>query len=370
MKHVAILGAGICGRTQALMLQRLARQQQIALHITIIDEQGVVPASLMRGPSAIAAGMLAPYSEVASADPELFQLAKRGLTVWPEWIRYLGAEELFTASGTVVVAHPRDNAELSRFRRKLSAVMPDCTDVSLHTSDVLKDNSSVKDVCGFEQGLYIPDEAYVNVPALVTHMADMLHRDSNVCCERGRVKEVNLPQAAVLIGDIRRRFDAMFDCRGLGARPEQPELRGIRGELIVLHAPGVRLRHMVRLMHPRYCLYLVPRPDDHYVLGATQIESQDYAPVTVRSALELLSAAYALHEGFAEANIISLSSQCRPAFSDNMPRIQLKGKGISVNGLYRHGFLLSPLLAEQAARKLLALLTDNQFTSSTECVAL
>ena len=39
----------------------------------------------------------------------------------------------------------------------------------------------------------------------------------------------------------------------------------------------------------------------------------------------------------------------RPAFPDNRPRI-IAAKGyIYVNGLYRHGFLLAPVLAELVA---------------------
>jgi glycine oxidase len=36
----------------------------------------------------------------------------------------------------------------------------------------------------------------------------------------------------------------------------------------------------------------------------------------------------------------------RPAFPDNLPRILVEGDKIAVNGLYRHGFLLAPALAE------------------------
>ena len=66
----------------------------------------------------------------------------------------------------------------------------------------------------------------------------------------------------------------------------------------------------------------------------------------MRSALELLGAAYAVHPAFAEARIIEFGSGLRPAFPDNLPRISIEQERISVNGLYRHGFLLAPALAE------------------------
>jgi len=36
----------------------------------------------------------------------------------------------------------------------------------------------------------------------------------------------------------------------------------------------------------------------------------------------------------------------RRPFPNNLPRIAIDGKRVSVNGLYRHGFLLAPALAE------------------------
>ena len=68
-----------------------------------------------------------------------------------------------------------------------------------------------------------------------------------------------------------------------------------------------------------------------------------------RSALELLSTAYALHPAFGEARVIGFGADARPAFPDNQPRIVVKNDHIYVNGLFRHGFLLAPALAELVA---------------------
>lgn len=114
-------------------------------------------------------------------------------------------------------------------------------------------------------------------------------------------------------------------------------------------------------MHPRYRLYLVPRGHNHlYVVGATQIESNDRGPVTVRSSLELLSAAYSLHSGFAEARIVELRTNCRPALRDNLPKIECEQGLIRVNGLFRHGFLLSPALGAEVVHYL----TDPHYQSA------
>ena len=137
----------------------------------------------------------------------------------------------------------------------------------------------------------------------------------------------------------------VIDCRGLAARDEQPELRGVKGEMIIVETGEVELSRPVRLIHPRWPLYVIPRGDNQFMLGATSIEAEDTG-VSVRSALELLGAAYAVHPAFAEARIVEFGSGLRPAFPDNLPRITVGKNKIAVNGLYRHGFLLAPALAE------------------------
>jgi glycine oxidase len=137
----------------------------------------------------------------------------------------------------------------------------------------------------------------------------------------------------------------VIDCRGLSARDDQPELRGVKGELILIETAEVELSRPVRLIHPRWPLYVIPREDHLFMLGATSIEAEDTG-VSVRSALELLGAAYAVHPAFAEARIVEFGSGLRPAFPDNLPRIAVDRQHIAVNGLYRHGFLIAPALAE------------------------
>ena len=141
-------------------------------------------------------------------------------------------------------------------------------------------------------------------------------------------------------------FDGIaIDCRGLAARATQQTLRGVKGEMIIVESDEIELARPIRLIHPRWPLYVIPRGGNRFMLGATSIESEDNG-VSVRSALELLSAAYAVHPAFAEARIVEFGSGLRPAFPDNLPRISIDKNRILVNGLYRHGFLIAPALAE------------------------
>jgi glycine oxidase len=143
--------------------------------------------------------------------------------------------------------------------------------------------------------------------------------------------------------------DVAIDCRGAGASNELATLRSVRGERAVVQTREIELRRPVRLLHPRHPLYAVPWPMGTYMIGATMIETGDSGPTTVRSTLDLLGLAYALHPAFGEARVLSLDVGLRPAFADNLPRIIIKGPTIHVNGLFRHGFLLAPVLAEAVA---------------------
>jgi glycine oxidase len=142
-------------------------------------------------------------------------------------------------------------------------------------------------------------------------------------------------------------FDWLLDCRGLGAQPQWQRLRGVRGEVIRVYAPEVDLRRPLRLMHPRYPIYIAPKPHHLFVIGATEIESEDRSAASVRSTLELLSAAYSVHSGFAEGRVLELNTQLRPTLPDNLPAVRWLGpRSLQVNGLYRHGFLIAPAMLD------------------------
>ena len=94
--------------------------------------------------------------------------------------------------------------------------------------------------------------------------------------------------------------------------------------MIVVETTEIALSRPVRLLHPRWPLYIVPRDDNRFMIGATTIESEDRG-VSVRSALELLSAAYAVHPAFGEARIVEIGAGLRPAFPDNLPRDRRRG---------------------------------------------
>lgn len=154
-------------------------------------------------------------------------------------------------------------------------------------------------------------------------------------------------------GAVRAAGGADVDADCTGMTDAQPGLRGVRGEMLILRTSDVSLARPVRLLHPRIPVYIVPRADNSFMVGATMIESDTAGPVSARSVMELLNAAYALHPAFGEAAVVETGVGVRPAFADNLPRVERDGKTIRINGLYRHGFLLAPAMARLAADMIL-----------------
>jgi glycine oxidase len=288
--------------------------------------------------SGFAGAMLAPYCEAEAAEAVVRELGLKSLALWKE--TYPGV----TANGTLVVAGTRDRADLERFARMTEA---------FDRLDAVGVHALEPDLEGrFAAGLYYPAEAHLEPCAAMRFLLDAA-RTAGVDIATGSAWSEASPDADA---------EYVIDCRGLAARRDLPALRGVRGERLILRTREVTLQRPVRLVHPRHPLYVVPWGDGRFMIGATVIESDDAGPVTVRSALELLGAAYALHPAFGEAEILDAAAGVRPAFPDNVPKIVVRGQGrtLHVNGLYRHGFLMAPALAQQVAEHLEGGVTDER----------
>ena len=312
---IAIRGAGVTGLWQALTLSRRG-------HSVILAEQSAEPFTNACSP--FAGAMLANRCEEESAEPIVRELGERGIALWKAVYPSTGAQ------GSLVVAPPRDRKLLDRFER----MTQDSERLDTAQLEALEPSLSPR----FGTALFYAGEAHLNPNAALSFL----------------LSEVQQAGVAMQFGlsGIPPGADIVIDCRGLAANDALPNLRGVRGERIVVRAPEIGIQRPVRLLHPRFPLYLVPWGDDLFMIGATSIEREDSGPITLRSALELLSAAYVLDPAFGEAEILTLGAGVRPAFPDNRPRIIPSSGYIYVNGLYRHGFLLAPVMAELVAHYL------------------
>jgi glycine oxidase len=342
INSVGIVGAGLVGRMLAVALATKG------VEVTLFDRDN------RDGSLSCAwawAGMLAPYSELDCSEEIVFRLGVKSLDVWPSFLAGLRGKVFFQTQGSLILAHAQDRADLLRFKKHLENKLPsdlsNSAIQSIDTSEVLRLEPDLPD--RFAGGLYLIQEGQVDNRQLLRALEATLDTLVTDWYAAAEVHQIEPQRVTFSYGKTLRqtqKFEWVIDARGLGARPDISSLRGVRGELITVHAPDVRLNRPVRLMHPRYPLYVVPRENDRFLIGATSIESEDRSPITVQSALELLSAAFSLHPGFAQAAIEEMRVNCRPALADNCPRIFYQPGLLRVNGLHRHGFLVSPKLVD------------------------
>lgn len=331
---ITVLGAGLMGRLLAVALAREG-------HRIDVYEAG--------GPGAegsaarVAAAMLAPLAESAVTEPGVVRMGQHALARWPELLAQLAAPVYFQQNGTLILWHRQDAADAARLRGTLERTQS--TVPGLAPMQVL-DSAGVATLeptvaHRFAQGLYLPGEGQLDNRQLLSALEATLQQlGVRVHWHSARSPQNFEPGTA-------GQPDWVIDCRGLGARTQWTALRGVRGEVVRLHAPEVTLQRPTRIVHPRYPIYIAPKPDHVFVIGATEIESDDASPASVRSTLELLSAAYAVHSGFAEARILEIATQCRPTLPDNLPAVRaVSDRVLEVNGLYRHGFMIAPAMLD------------------------
>ena len=333
---VLVLGAGLMGRLLAVTLTQ-------AGHPVRILDAGPPDGS---GAAAwVAAAMLAPLAESAITELNVVAMGQYALSRWPGLIAGLRRPVFFQQKGTLILWHRQDAAEARRFGGLLAATgraMPELPQPLTLDGEAI---ASLEPALArrFHEGLYLPGEAQLDNRQLLGALTETLG-DLGVAIEWRTA--LSLEQAL----DIQDRQGGwVLDCRGLGSQGEWrapgQTLRGVRGEVARIHAPDVTLQRPTRLLHPRYPLYIAPKEDHVFVIGATEIESDDLSPASVRSTLELLSAAYAVHPGFGEGRILELATRCRPTLPNNLPAVwEVRPRVLQVNGLYRHGFMISPAL--------------------------
>ncbi len=326
--RVLIKGAGVAGLTVALELARHG------IPVDVVERAEAVAT----GASGLAGGMLAPWCERESADETVLTL---GRTAADWWEKALPGHVI--RNGTLVVAADRDAGELTRFAGRTSGY--DWLDAS--------GIEALEPALGgrFRKALFFRDEGHLDPRKALAGLQRVL-LESGVRFQFGCDAE-----------DVAGGFDKVIDCTGAAAIGRTTDLRGVRGEMVFLETTEIALSRPVRLLHPRIPLYIAPRSDNRFMVGATMIESDDAGPISARSLMELLNAAYALHPAFGEARVVETGVGVRPAYPDNLPRVAVEGNRISVNGFYRHGFLLAPAMAGQVA----AILTNSTSNRERHC---
>ena len=333
--HIGIAGAGLLGRLLAWRLTSAGHR------VTVFDP---APDAQARGAAGwTAAGMLSPLAELECADAATAMLGLRSLELWARHVPRLPPPVDFRRDGSLLLAHRSDLGAAQRVLAQIAARAPAGLAPEPLTAAQLRE---------LEPAVQGPSHAWLRPGEGQIHTVQAMQSLARAASDSGAEWRWSQPVHELASGRIEgERFDHVFDVRGLGARPDLA-LRGVRGEILWLHAPGVALRRPLRLLHPRSRVYLVPRPGDIVVVGASEIESEDRSPISVRTLLALLSAAHSVVPELAEARVVHTEINLRPALPDNLPHVQAQDGLTRINGLFRHGWLIAPALVEDAVREL------------------
>ncbi len=331
MARIVIAGAGLAGRLCAWALARTGHA------VTVCDPSpDAQPRFDGTGAAAFtAAGMLSPLAEQEQGGAQVAAWGWRSLALWAGLVPALRPAEVpFQRDGSLLLAHRSDLGAAQR----ILALIPGARALEADALQTLEP-ALVPSLHGW----LLPGEGRIGPVAAMQALVQAAPEvDWRWLCP---VQSVS-PGLARLTSGEQLRADWIIDTRGLGASPNLP-VRGVRGEIVTLSLPGHGLQRPVRLLHPRHRVYLVPRTAQELAVGASEIESEDRSPVSLRSAVELMAAAHSLVPALAEARILRLDRHLRPALPDNLPMTHHEPGLLRLNGLYRHGWLLAPALVEQ-----------------------
>lgn len=321
--RIEVIGAGVGG----LCAATLFAERGCEVHLIAASE----------GPdnaccSWWAGGMLAPWCELENSEPRVAELGSEAADFWIQ--RTTGVQ----SQGSLVLVGRRDRPDLEQFAARTR---------HYERAGAERIAALEQDLAGrFDHALHFASESHLDPRQAMHDLYSSLEANPRVHITRRKLSDKELDKPG-------KGIDWRIDCRGLAARDTFAELRGVKGEMLLLRQPELTLSRPVRLLHPRYPIYIVPRKDHVFMIGATMIESDACAYASARSLMELLNAAWALHPMFGDADVLEIGTDARPAWPDNVPRLRRRGRIAYLNGLFRHGFLCAPALARQAAEAVL-----------------
>jgi glycine oxidase len=349
---VAVVGGGIVGLAVAW------RARQRGLSVTVL-ERSAIGASCASG---VAAGMLAPVSEVefGEAGRRVLELGLRSARMWvgfaDELCEAAGVDVGLRQSGTLVVARDEDEARALERQLALRESLG-LRARRLRPSAARELEPALAPTVRL--ALEAPDDHSVDPRLVLAALRRACERSGVLVREQAPVAGVELdgvegPVTGVTLADGERVSAGQVvlaagawsgEIAGLPAHAHVP-IRPVKGQILRLRdreGPGL-LQRVVRFEGG----YLVPRGDGRYVLGATVEERGFEDRPTAGGVYELLRDARELVPGVLELQIEELSVGFRPATPDNTPVI---GPGaveglVWATGHHRNGILLAPLTAE------------------------
>ncbi|WP_406197757.1 glycine oxidase ThiO [Kitasatospora sp. NBC_01560] len=354
---VLVIGGGIIGLAVAW------RAAQRGLRIVVADP------SPGGGAARVAAGMLAPVTELQYGEEPLLRLGMASNQRYAAFAAELeeasgGQDTGYRQCGTLAVALDADDRaelrELHAFHLRLGLDSQWLTGREARRLEPML-------APGVRGGLHVADDHQVDGRRLLTALlrageaAGVAVRPSaaaELLVEDGRAVGARLGTGETVTAD-RVVLAAGPDSHRLPGLPAGvlPAIRPVKGQILRLRIPPAyrpflsrNVRAVVRGQH----LYLVPRENGELVIGATSEEQGYDTTVTAGGVYELLRDAHELVPGITELPLVETSVGLRPGSPDNAPLLgptALPGL-VAATGHYRNGVLLTPVTADLLAEYL------------------
>lgn len=350
---VVVIGAGLIGLATAWRLAADGAQ------VTVCDP---TPGSQT---SNVAAGMLAPVTEVEYGEDELLALNLASVDAWPAFAAEL--EELTGLSaglhrtGTLSVAYDVDDAaalrRLADYQRRLGLEVEELSGRDARRREPLL-------ATGVSGGVWVPGDHSVDNRQAVAALLRAVDL-SGVQLIRERVSRVVI-SGTTAVGVQLENGDIVYAAHVIAATgpwssqlagvPEEfrAPVRPVKGEVLRLRVPEAyrpALRHTVRATARGFSVYLVPRPGGEIVVGATTTELGYDTRVLAGGAFALLRDARTVLPITDELELVEAIAGLRPATPDNAPVLGPSGldRLLWATGHYRNGVLLTPVTAHLLA---------------------
>ncbi|GAA1552498.1 glycine oxidase ThiO [Kribbella hippodromi] len=350
---VVVVGAGLIGLSVAW---RLAAD---GVRVTVCDP---TPGAQT---SNVAAGMLAPVTEVEFGEDDLLALNLASVNAWPtfaaELEEFTGLPAGLHQTGTLAVAYDVDDAaalrRLAEYQRRLGLEVEELSGRDARRREPLL-------ATGVSGGVWVPGDHSVDNRQAVTTLLEAVDR-SGVLLLRRRVTRV-LTTGTTAVGVLLDNGDTVHADQVVVAAgpwssqldgvPEElrPPVRPVKGELLRLRVPEAyrpALQHTVRATARGFSVYLVPRPGGELVVGATTSELGYDTRVLAGGAFALLRDARTVLPITDELELVETIAGLRPATPDNAPVLGPSGldRLLWATGHYRNGVLLTPVTAQVIA---------------------
>ncbi|MFI8456313.1 glycine oxidase ThiO [Kitasatospora sp. NPDC085464] len=348
---VLVIGGGIIGLAVAW------RAAQRGLRTVVVDP------SPGGGAGLVAAGMLAPVTELQYGEEPLLRLGMASNERYAAFAAELteasgGQDTGYRRCGTIAVALDSDDREelreLHAFHQRLGL---DSTWLTGREARRLEPMLAP----GVRGGLHVADDHQVDGRRMLAALLPAGERAGVVVRPAGAVEllvEGGRAVGARLSTDETVTADQVVLAAGphshrLAGLPEGvlPAIRPVKGQVLRLRVPDAfrpflsrNVRAVVRGRH----VYLVPRENGELVIGATTEEQGYDTTVTAGGVYELLRDAHELVPGITELPLAETSAGLRPGSPDNAPLLgptTLPGL-IAATGHYRNGVLLTPVTAD------------------------